>query len=490
MTKTCTITVTDEVWCLISGLSPGEHEFLWNEFAKYVDGYFFMPSYKLGRFDGKIRFYQKTGKTYIRLLDKILPHIVETWGYDVQINDKRKVFESPSTVGSIEKVDETNGIATEATGLDLFGDTTETAGRKIELRPYQLQCINDAVTAGSGLIIAGTGAGKTLITAGISCVYGKMGYKIITVVPSADLVEQTRESYVAAGLDVGVYSGTEKDINHTHVVATWQSIQYNPSMMQEFQVFIWDECHSLKASVAQELINNNGKNTPFRFGVTGTFPKGDVDGLAINSSVGPILREIPAEWLIKMGYLSKLEIQPIETNETYIDEEFPDYASEKAFLSKSPARLEKIADLIISQCAEHSNTLVLVNSIQFGERLSALIKDSVFLYGESPSDLRKEHYDMFKDRDDLIVIASAGIAAQGISIDRVFCLMVVDAGKSFIKAIQSIGRGLRKGHDKDFVTVVDVYSKQKWAKKHFKLREKYYKEAKYPILKKQTLKVK
>jgi superfamily II DNA or RNA helicase len=191
-----------------------------------------------------------------------------------------------------------------------------------------------------------------------------------------------------------------------------------------------------------------------------------------------------------MGYLSKLEIQPIETNETYIDEEFPDYASEKAFLSKSPARLEKIADLIISQCAEHSNTLVLVNSIQFGERLSALIKDSVFLYGESPSDLRKEHYDMFKDRDDLIVIASAGIAAQGISIDRVFCLMVVDAGKSFIKAIQSIGRGLRKGHDKDFVTVVDVYSKQKWAKKHFKLREKYYKEAKYPILKKQTLKVK
>jgi len=490
MTKTCTINVTDEVWCFISGLSPSEHEQLWNEFGKYVDGYFFMPSYKLGRFDGKIRFYQKTGKTYIRLLDQILPFIADKWGYQVELVDKRRVFESPIQHGVVEEVDPTCGIATKASGLDIFGDTTGITGKQYSLRPYQLQCVNDAIQAGSGLIIAGTGSGKTLITAGISCVYGRLGYKIITIVPSADLVEQTRATYYAVGLDVGVYSGTEKDINHTHVVATWQSIQYNPSIMQEFQVFIWDECHSLRADVAQRLINDNGKNTPFRFGVTGTFPKGEVDGLAINSSVGPILREIPAEWLIKMGYLSKLEIQPIEINETYVDEEFPDYSAEKSFLSKSPARMEKIADLIISQCTEHGNTLVLVNSIQFGERLAALIKGAVFLYGESPTDLRKEHYDMFENENDLIVIASAGIAAQGISIDRVFCLMLVDAGKSFIKAIQSIGRGLRKGHDKDFVTVVDVYSKQKWAKKHYKDREKYYKEAKYPILRKMTLKVK
>lgn len=490
MTKTCTISVTDEVWCFISGLTPSQHEELWNEFGKYVDGYFFMPSYKLGRFDGKIRFYQKTGKTYIRLLDKILPFIVDKWGYDVELNDKRKVFSSPQVHGSIEEIDHNTGIAIAATGLDLFGDTTQITGRQYNLRPYQLQCINDVVQAGSGLIIAGTGSGKTLITAGISCIYGKIGYKIITIVPSADLVEQTRATYHAVGLDVGVYSGAEKDINHTHVVATWQSIQYNPTIMQEFQVFIWDECHSLRASVAQQLINDNGKNTPFRFGVTGTFPKGEVDGLAINSSVGPILREIPASWLIKMGYLSRLEIQPIEINETYVDETFPDYSSEKAFLSKSPARMEKIADLIISQCSEHGNTLVLVNSIQFGEKLAALIKDAVFLYGESPTDLRKEHYEMFENQNDLIVIASAGIAAQGISIDRVFCMMLVDAGKSFIKAIQSVGRGLRKGHDKDFVMVVDVHSKQKWAKKHYKEREKFYKEAQYPILKKMTLKVK
>jgi superfamily II DNA or RNA helicase len=291
-------------------------------------------------------------------------------------------------------------------------------------------------------------------------------------------------------MDVGIYSGDQKDINHFHVVATWQALQYNPAILSDFQVLIWDEAHGIKAAVGQKLINEAGKHIAFRFGVTGTFPKPEADKLSLLSSIGPILREIPAQWLIEHGYLAKIEIQPIELNETYVDEDFPDYASEKAFLSKSSARMEIIADLIISQCATHGNTLVLVNSIPFGEKLAALIKGAVFLYGESPKDLRKEHYDMFEQQDDLIVIASSGIASTGISIDRVFCLMLVDAGKSFIKCIQSIGRGLRKGHDKEAVAVVDVHSKQKWAKKHWKNRLGHYKEAGYPVLPVQKLRVK
>ena len=242
--------------------------------------------------------------------------------------------------------------------------------------------------------------------------------------------------------------------------------------------------------MAQKLINDHGKHIAFRFGVTGTLPKPECDQMAIFSSIGSVIHEIPAAWLIKHEYLASVDIQPVEINETYIDEEFPDYASEKSFLSKSTHRMEMIADIIISQCAKRGNTLVLVNSIPFGERLASLIKGAVFLYGESPKDLRKEHYDMFEEKDDLIVIASSGIASTGISIDRVFNLILVDAGKSFIKAIQSIGRGLRRGRDKDAVMVFDIHSKQKWARKHYKEREKHYKAASYPIMKKIAVKVK
>jgi len=472
MAKTCYLTVADEVWCTITGLLPSEQETLYNAFAPHVEGYFFQPKYKMGVWDGRVRFYQKTGKTYFRLLDKILPYI-EKWGYEIDITDRRSPLDNPVADCS----------------EDQFSHI-EVGGKPFKIRPYQVECVNEAVMAGSGFIIAGTGAGKTTITGALSDIYSRAGFKTVTIVPSADLVDQTAEWYELLGLDVGRYAGDNKDINHMNVVATWQALQYNPAILQDFQALIWDEAHGMKAAVAQKLINENGKHIAFRFGVTGTFPKPESDRLSLLSSIGPILKEIPAAWLIEQSYLSKVEIQPVELNETYVDEEFPDYASEKSFLSKSPARMEMIADVIISQCAQHGNTLVLVNSIPFGEKLASLIKGAVFLYGESPKDLRKEHYEMFEEHDDLIVIASSGIASTGISIDRVFCLMLVDAGKSFIKAIQSIGRGLRRGRDKSTVHVVDVHSKLKFAKKHYKDREKHYKEAGYPILKKQSLKVK
>jgi superfamily II DNA or RNA helicase len=472
VTKVCHLTIRDEVWCHLTGLQPDEVEFLWKKFGIHVEGYFFMPAYKLGRWDGKVRFFEKTGKTYQRLLDKVLPY-VEGWGYDIQLVDNRRQFHPP--------------IESATTTMFMH---REVYGKKFMLRPYQEECINACIDAGSGFIIAGTGAGKTSITAGIAYIYSRAEYRTITIVPSSDLVDQTAEWYEALGIDTGRYDGGTKDLDHLNVVSTWQALQYNPDILKDFQVVIWDEAHGIKATVAQKLLNEAGKHIPFRFGVTGTFPKPECDRMSLHSAIGPILREVPAKWLIENGYLARLEIEPVELNETYVEEEFPDYAAEKAFVSKSPARMEMIANVIISKCSIHGNTLVLVNSIPFGQKLAALIKDSIFLYGESPKDLRREHYEMFEKRDDLIVIASSGIASTGISIDRVFCLMLVDPGKSFIRAIQSIGRGLRKAEDKEAVHVVDIHSKLKWARKHWKEREKYFKEAGYPVLKKQIVKVK
>lgn len=480
--KKCFVTVKDEVWVYVTGLHGDHSEILYNKFGIYKDGYIWSPMYKMGRWDGKIRFFEKTGKTYSRLLDKIIP-MIDSWGYEIELKDERRYIATPPTPGTITKVDEF-GIAIEATGLQIFNSPN------IAVRPYQLQSIKTAVENGSGFVIAGTGAGKSLITAGISHVYSSHGYRTITVVPSADLVNQTAEWYVKAGLDVGIYSGDTKDVNHLNVVATWQSLQYNPGIISDFDVFIWDECHGCAAEVARKLINDYGKNIAFRFGVTGTFPKGEVDQYNLFSSIGSILIEIPAHWLISHGFLAKISIEPVELQETNVEEQFVDYASEKAFLGKSIPRMEAIADLIISKCLQHGNTLVLVNSIQFGKKLATLIKDSVFLYGESSTELRKEHYDMFEQRNDVIVIASSGIASTGISIDRIFCMMMVDPGKSFTKTIQGAGRGLRRSSDKHEVFLIDVYSNLKWAKKHNRERIKYYKEANYPVLPKQILKIK
>lgn len=461
MTRTCTINIDDEVSCRIAGLTPQDNTSLWEEFGIHVDGYFFMPAFQLGRWDGKVRYFEKkNGKTYTKLLPDLITYLVN-WGYEINLVDKRL----PVPV-----------ISMRATAAHFKGHNS-----KIELRPYQVDMINKLLDEGSGFAVCGTGGGKTIMCAALCDILQQHGMQTVVIVPSADLITQTITTFKFCGLDVGEYSGNIKNLDCSTVVATWQALQNAPYNMKFFQAVIVDEAHGTKATVVRELINDNGQHIAYRFGVTGTFPKPKADQLALRSSIGNVLAEVTSRWLIDNGYLSEIDIEPIEIVEPRGTEQLPDYASEKAFVSNKEERLELIADLIKLKASENGNTMVLVNSIKQGRALQKLLGDNVvFMYGETDNEARAEKYAEYADSDGLIVIASAGIASTGISIDRIFCLMFIDAGKSFIRCIQSCGRGLRKAGDKNKVQVIDVHASMKWSRKHFKERKKYYLEAEYP----------
>jgi len=467
MGKTCTIHVEDEVHCRIAGLRDEQLEVLWNKFGVFAEGYFHMPAYQLRKWDGKIRFFdKKSGETFTKLLDEILPYL-SSWGYEINLMDKR--LPSPHI---------TDQVTEEFFGLTDF-----------LLRPYQVNVINTLLHQGSGFAICATGAGKTSMCAALSLVLFLNGLQTLIIVPSSDLVTQTviefREKLQYYPISIGEYSGSLKDIDHPIVVGTWQSLQNVPHYMSYFQSVIVDEAHGAKANVIKDLLDNHGKHISHRYGVTGTYPKSIPDQVTLKCSVGKIHCEVGARWLIDNGYLSEVEIEPIETADSA---DLPDYAAERAFLGSCDERIDIIAQLIQDKRDLYGNTFVLVNSIPQGRVLANLIPGSIFLSGESKKGLRQDNYSNFADQDGLIIIASAGIGSTGLSIDRIFCLFLVDAGKSYIKAIQSVGRGLRKKGDKNKVQVIEVYSKLKFAKKHFKDRKKYYSEAGYPVLATKKLK--
>jgi superfamily II DNA or RNA helicase len=308
----------------------------------------------------------------------------------------------------------------------------------------------------------------------------------LVIVPSADLVTQTVEEFrqrlVNYPITIGEYSGSHKDADHPIVVATWQSLQNAPHYMNYFQAIIVDEAHGAKANVIKELINDHGRHISHRYGCTGTFPKPKTDQYSLKLSIGRIVREVPAAWLIANGYLSKIIIEPIETIDE--DPELPDYASERAYLTLHEDRNIVLAGIIQEYRAKFGNTLVLVNtqSLQQGRDVAALIPGAVYLDGGTKNKIRQEEYVKYANQNDICIIASAGIASTGLSIDRIFCLIMLDPGKSFTKCIQSVGRGLRKKGDKTEICVVDIYSRLKHAKKHWKDRKKYYNEAEYPMI--------
>jgi superfamily II DNA or RNA helicase len=130
---------------------------------------------------------------------------------------------------------------------------------------------------------------------------------------------------------------------------------------------------------------------------------------------------------------------------------------------------------------ETGNTLVLVDRVNAGKELVSRIPGSVFVNGGTKLTERKDEYDEVATSDDKIIVATYGVAAVGINIPRIFNLVLIEPGKSFVRVIQSIGRGIRKAEDKDHVEIWDITSTCKFAKRHLTQRKAFYKEANYPF---------
>jgi superfamily II DNA or RNA helicase len=137
---------------------------------------------------------------------------------------------------------------------------------------------------------------------------------------------------------------------------------------------------------------------------------------------------------------------------------------------------------LVTGVNETGNTLVLVDRITTGKMLTERLGDrAVFVSGSTKAKNRKEEYDDVAISDDKIIVATYGVAAVGINIPRIFNLVLVEPGKSFVRVIQSIGRGIRKAEDKDFVQIWDITSTCKFAKRHLTKRKAFYREASYPF---------
>jgi superfamily II DNA or RNA helicase len=105
----------------------------------------------------------------------------------------------------------------------------------------------------------------------------------------------------------------------------------------------------------------------------------------------------------------------------------------------------------------------------------------VFISGNTNLTERKEEYDEVATSTGKIIVATYGVAAVGINIPRIFNLVLIEPGKSFVRVIQSIGRGIRKAEDKDHVQIWDITSSCKFAKRHLTQRKTFYKDANYPF---------
>jgi superfamily II DNA or RNA helicase len=194
-------------------------------------------------------------------------------------------------------------------------------------------------------------------------------------------------------------------------------------------------------------------------------------------SLGPVVGKLSASELQEQGVLAKCHVNIVQLKD---GKEYKDYQSELKFLTTDQLRLDTIAKLI-DKIKDTGNTLVLVDRISAGKELVERLPNSVFVSGEMKLTERKEEYDEIRTSEGRILVCTYGVAAVGINVPRLFNIVMLEPGKSFVRVIQSIGRGLRMAEDKDHVAVWDITSDCKFSKRHLTQRKAFYKEASYPF---------
>jgi superfamily II DNA or RNA helicase len=485
----CKIIIKDEVNVKIENLDLDTRKALVRKF-KYEDPTArYRPAYKLGRWDGTVSFFGLGGTTYLSMLPQVLEYL-EAQNYYIELEDRRI-----PTALQFDQISE-----------DFWGDKTwpqghRFAGEFIRLREDQVEVINKFLENPQCIQEIATGFGKTITTATLAKICEKYG-RTICIVPNKSLVEQTEEDFINCGLDVGVYYGDRKNLDKTHTICTWQSLNILDKKSKEIsdeelltlaellegvQCVMVDEVHMAKAEVLKNLLTRNLANAPIRWGLTGTVPKADHEFQSIRASLGEVVHKVAAHELQEKGILSECHVNVIQTAEW---KEFKSYPEELKYLVTDKDRMTYISNLI-KGISETGNTLVLVDRIECGQFLQAHLSSLFSVLGENPDVAfisgavktkdRKTEYDEIRTADNKIIVATYGVAAVGINVPRIFNLVMVEPGKSFTRVIQSIGRGIRKADDKDFVQIWDVTAASKYAKRHLTERKKFYKEAKYPF---------
>ena len=471
--------IKDEVNVKIEGLELAERKALVDKFKFDIPGARYLPAVRLGRWDGKVSFFQLGGSTYINLLPEILTYLTEQ-GYDIDVEDTRDY----KTTFDFTAINENsyNHIAWPK------GHPLE--GQPMAMRDYQVEIINRFFENPQSVQEVATGAGKTVITAALSDAVTPYGRSIV-IVPNKSLVTQTHKDYLNMGLDVGVYFGDLKEFGRQHTICTWQSLNILlkntknseaditiGEFLEDVVCVIVDEVHMAKADALKTLLTGVMGHIPIRWGLTGTIPKEQYEWMSIKCALGEVVGSLKAATLQEAGHLSQCHVNVVQLVDHV---EYSNYQSELKYLLDTPERLDYIAQLA-NTIKDTGNTLILVDRVAAGQEIVKRLGDNaVFVSGATKAKDRQDEYDDVATATGKIIVATYGVAAVGINIPRIFNLVLIEPGKSFVRVIQSIGRGIRKAEDKDFVQIWDITSTCKFAKRHLTKRKQFYKEANYPF---------
>ena len=446
-------------------------------FEFYVPGYQFTPQYKSRVWDGKIRLADLRSFTIYHGLIPYIKRFCEERNYELDI-------------------DPAVSVTTEFSGVEAT-ELIQSLKLPFEVREYQWKSFLHAVRNKRVLLLSPTASGKSLILYLILRYLQQNHTRGLLIVPTTSLVEQMFTDFKSYGYDSDEfchrqYSGKEKHTNKFLTITTWQSIYKNePEYFEQFDFVLGDEAHQFKAKSLTTILSNC-INSKYRIGTTGTLDGTQTHRLVLEGLFGPVYQATSTSELIEKKQLADFRIKCLilkHPDEVCKTARGWDYDAEMDYIVRNNARNKFIKNLALSL---EGNTLILFQFVEkHGKELYPMIeaeakdRKTFFVYGGTEVADRESIRAITEKEERTIIVASYGTFSTGINIRNLHNIIFASPSKSRVRNLQSIGRGLRIGDNKEQAVLFDIADDFRIGKfanftlKHFIERVKIYDDEKF-----------
>jgi len=343
-----------------------------------------------------------------------------------------------------------------------------------KLRPYQEQFIDNAIIANSGVMVAATGAGKTV--SGIALA-SRLKQRTLILVKSKDLATQWRDAIKQfTGLDAGLIGGGKNKEGEQFTIGLTQTLSKRDLSELNYGLVIADECHNLPASQAFSVMN--GLNCQYRYGLSATPQRRDNMEFMIYGALGDICAEISEDQL--QGKVLPVQVKTVEHD---FNAEVESWTEFLGVLVDDEQRNEIIINAAIKS-SKAMGTVILCAQVRHCELLASLCLDrnvkALVLHGQLPAKERAER--MSQAPEAQLIIGTLSLLSEGIDLPHLSALIFGAPVSASIdketpaatRLIQSIGRCRRPYPNKTKAFVLDIIDKCGFGVSAWHKRRKIY----------------
>ena len=335
------------------------------------------------------------------------------------------------------------------------------------------------------LIEAATGAGKSIVISMLAeTIHNHTSKRVLCLAPSAELVTQNREKFLATGARASMFSASagRKELRYPVVFGSPLTVKNRISRFcQEgkngYAAIIVDEAHGLTPTLKSIIDEMRAANpnlrvigttaTPYRMGsgyIFEIWPDDKINGpdKAKDAYFAKLVSRITAPELIDMGFLTPPLVgspgaDGYDTSELTVNSrgQFDAEDVDRAYHGKGRLTADIVAD-VVAQCRGRRGVLFFAATVQHAQEIMESLPPemSEIVTGKTPKRERENILSRFKHQS-IKYLVNVAVLTTGFDAPHVDAIAILRKTESAGLWTQIMGRGLRLHQGKENCLVLD-----------------------------------